>query len=137
ALEDFPEEYYSDGIATVGIAPYGFVYNTNSINGEPPTDWTDVLEPEYAGQIMMGDPRGVTGYLSLAYLWKEEYGVEILEELAEQEFKVQDSGVAVNESIASGSALVSMNSSYALMSPLVESGAPLDFSQPSLTTGSA
>lgn len=136
ALDGFPDEYFNDGIATVGIAPYGFVYNTDSISSEPPTDWADVLEAEYSGQIMMGDPRGVPGYLRLAYLWKEEYGIEFLEELAAQDFRVQDSGVAVNESIAAGSALVSMNSSYALMSPLAEAGAPLEFSQPSITTGS-
>lgn len=136
ALADFPEEYFDEGIATVGIAPYGLVYNTSTISGEPPADWAAVLEPDYSGQIMLGDPRGVAGYLSLAYLWKEEYGIDFLEDLADQDFRVQDSGVAVNESIAAGSALVSMNSSYALMAPLVESGAPLDFSQPPVTTGS-
>lgn len=134
ALEDWPADYYNDGVALLSMIPLGITYNTNQVDS-PPKTWEDVLDSEYTGKIQLGDPRNVPAYLQLYALLLDEYGDGFLADLAAQKPTIFPSIVNATQTVASGGALLATPGTNPTTLVVKAEGAPIDFVALSPTVG--
>jgi iron(III) transport system substrate-binding protein len=133
-LENWPSEYfYEDTFALINVQPMGIAYNTET-SAVQPQAWTDLTDPQLKGRILMGDT-AINAYLGHYLQLAELYGWDFLEALGAQEPRVVDSMVPGTQSMAAGEADVTVPSLKAVVQPLIDSGAPLEFVIPEDTTG--
>lgn len=136
-LENWPEEYYADGVARMGILPYYLSYNTDQLSeDEAPKTWEDLTDPSLRGKIHFGDPRAVPGYLALAYILRDEYGDDYLKGLAQQKLTLVPSIVPGNQTLAAGGSAVLAPNVHSIVAPLVDEGAAIEMVEVNPTTGS-
>jgi iron(III) transport system substrate-binding protein len=133
-LEEFPEQFFVDGVVTTGINVFGIGFNTDLV-ADPPADWDDVLDGDYKGKIVFGDPRNVPGYVALATIWIDEYGEDFLTNLADQNLIVVDSMVPGMQQVAAGEGSIGLPGVPNTVNPIKDQGAPLDLVYPDATTG--
>lgn len=134
ALEEWPTDYYADGVALVSLIPLGVTYNTNMVS-TPPESWEDVLDPEYSGRIQLGDPRNVPAYMQLYYLLIDEYGDDFLADLDANSPTIFPSIVNATQTVASGGSQLSMPGTNPTTEVVKAEGAPLGFVALSPTVG--
>lgn len=136
ALAEWPDQYYTDGRATTGLLPLLIGYNTNRVpEAEAPTEWRQLLDPRWQGQMLLGDPRTVPAYLALAQLWYEQYGPDYLSQFAAQNPTVVPSIVPGSQQLAAGGAALLVPNSFTVLAPLIDDGAPVAATTVSPTTG--
>lgn len=136
ALDEWPDEYYDEGRATTGLLPLLIGYNTTKVpEDEAPTEWEQLLEPRWEGEMLLGDPRTVPGYLGLAELWFQEYGEDYLTSFADQNYTIVPSIVPGSQQLAAGGASLVVPNSNTVLAPLVDEGAPVAATVPTPTTG--
>lgn len=137
ALERWPDEFYGNGRATIGIVPLLLGHNTDEVaEGDVPSGWQDLLDPRWRGQMIYGDPRASPPYLALAELWRQEYGEEFLSRFATQDPTLVASIVPGSQQLAAGGAILIVPGANTIMSPLIDEGAPIAVTPVSPTTGS-
>lgn len=136
-LESWPEEYYADGVARMGILPYYLSYNSDQLSGDKaPKTWEDLTDPSLRGKIHFGDPRAVPGYLALAYILRNEYGDDYLKGLGQQQLTLVPSIVPGNQTLAAGGSAVLAPNVHSIVAPLVAEGAAIEMVEVNPTTGS-
>lgn len=133
-LARLPDRFFDRGVATTGVNVLGIGYNTNEVQN-PPRTWQDALAPEYAGKILLGDPRNVPSYVALARVLDEQVGRDFLTRLAAQRPRVVDSMVPGTQQLAAGEAALAFPDVLSVIAPLKDKGAPIDFVVPEPTTG--
>lgn len=77
-LADYPEEFVRGPLAVTQIALIRATYNTDRVETAP-IAWEDLLDPAYADQLMLVDPRAILPWMGQYYVLKEEFGIEYLE----------------------------------------------------------
>jgi iron(III) transport system substrate-binding protein len=106
------------GYKTVGIysGPLGFAYNTELIAKKKlpiPKTWSDLLKPEYKGEIQMANPASsgtaYTMIATLVQLMGEEKAFDYLKALHKNISQYTRSGVAPLKAVARGEASVSIS----------------------------
>jgi iron(III) transport system substrate-binding protein len=136
ALEGWPKDAYRSGRATVGLLPLGVGRNTSKVGeGEVPSEWSQLADPKWKGEIIYGDPRSVPAYLALAELWRREYGEEFLKGFAAQDPKMVESVVPGGQQLAAGTGSLIVPGSNTTLNPLIDEGAPLAVQPLAPTTG--
>ncbi len=135
ALAKLDPRWFSHGAATSTISILGISYNKSRVGGNPPKTWTDLLDPKYKGQIILGDPRSVPSYLALTRLWSEQYGDDFLKKLAAQQPTIVPSVVPVTQQLAVGEVAIVVPNVLSVVTPLKQAGAPIDIVIPDMTTG--
>jgi len=103
----YPER--TDYLAHAQVVYQGVFYNTASVpKAEAPRTWNDVLNPKYAGKMVLGSPRISPAYSELYYaLWKDpKYGVPFFEKLAALKPRVVQTNPLVAQLVASGEAAI-------------------------------
>lgn len=136
ALEEWPDDFYADGLARSGVQPLLISYNTNLVaEADVPETWEDLLDPKWKGKMLMGDPRNVPVYVGLAQILREEFGDEFLKKLGNQDLTLVPSIVPGSQEIAAGSASILIPLTDVLTSPLVDAGAPIKLALLEPTTG--
>lgn len=136
ALEEWPDEFYEGGVATTGVVPFILGYNSNTVSEEDvPQTWEDLLDPKWAGQMQIGDPRAASSYLAVAELWYQELGEDFLTGLADQDPTPFASSVPASEQLAAGSFAFLVPSPNVVLVTLAEEGAPVAGTALSPTTG--
>lgn len=66
----------------LGLSLGTIQYNTDRLKGDAiPKTWKDLLKPEYAGQVMQGDPRAGGGSTTIAYFLTKLYGWSFFQQL--------------------------------------------------------
>jgi iron(III) transport system substrate-binding protein len=133
-LSRLPERFFADGVATTGVNVLGIGYNTDEVQN-PPRTWEDALAPEYAGRILLGDPRNVPSYVALTRVLTEKVAPDYLERLTAQRPTVVDSMVPGTQQLAAGEAALAFPDVLSVTKPLADKGAPIDFVVPEPTTG--
>jgi len=127
----------------IGVAAgvMGFVYNAQMLARRAlaaPRCWTDLLKPEYKGEIQVSNPNTAgTGYTALAtilQLWDEERGFEYLKKLNANVNQYTKSGDAPAVNAARGETLVGIAFLQAAM-PLIANGFALTMVAPCEGTG--
>lgn len=137
ALEAWPDEAYSNGLALHGLLPYYLSYNTDLVEeSEAPQDWMDLTDERWQGQITIGDPRTVFGYLALFQILRDEYGDEFLSQLGAQGLNTVPSVVPGSETLAAGGTSIMVPNVPIVTEPLAAEGAPIATIPISPTTGS-
>jgi len=121
----FPADGVENGIATVQLQLMQMVFNTDLVT-TPPTAWSDLVKPEYEGQIVIPDPRNTTPYLAMLELWRQEFGDEFLQELAAANYRLTPGGVPASEIIAAGGAELLAPAAKSVIGGVLAAGAPID-----------
>lgn len=135
ALADLDPAWINHGAVTSSLSMLGFAYNTDEVGDTPPASWEDLLDPRFAGRIIMGDPRTVPSYMALFRILREELGDDFLTRLAAQQPVVVPSVVPATQQLAAGEVAIVMPNVMTVVRVLSEQGAPIDFVTPELTTG--
>ena len=99
------------------MAPIQSIYQSVLINTsivskqDMPRSWNDLVNPKYAGKIVIGSPRVGTAYslLYLALLRDPKYGEAFFEKLAAQRTRVVRNNPMVAQLTASGEAALGFN----------------------------
>lgn len=106
----FPEQ--SDYIVAIQSIYQGVLINTDAVpKKDLPKKWSDLVNPKYAGKIVLGSPRVGTAYamLYLAMLTDPNYGEAFFEKLAAQRTRVVRNNPMVAQLTASGEAAMGFN----------------------------
>lgn len=135
ALAGLDAGWMSNGAVTSSLSMLGFAYNTDEVGDAPPQTWEDLLDPRFAGRIIMGDPRTVPSYMALFRILREELGDDFLTRLAAQQPVVVPSVVPATQQLAAGEVAIVMPNVMTVVRVLSEQGAPIEFVTPELTTG--
>lgn len=134
SLADWPTEYlYDDTYALINVQPFGIAYNTETSPVQPQT-WEEVADDQLQGRLMMGDT-AVVAYSGQYLHLSETLGEDYLSELGGLDPIVVDSLVPGTQQMAAGEADVAVPSLMAVVQPLIDQGAPLEFVIPDDTTG--
>jgi len=135
AVSALDDKWFKGGAATTSLSVLGFGYNKDLTGARPPNDWQDLLRPEFAGKIILGDPRTVPSYMALFRILREKFGDEFLIKLAAQKPVVVPSVVPATQQLAAGEVSIIVPSVMTTVRVLMKEGAPIDFVAPGLTTG--
>lgn len=132
--DDWPAEYASDGVHLISMIPIGVTYNTDAVS-TPPTQWSDVLDPQYAsGRIQYGDPRNVPAYMQLFSVLREEDS-SFLTEVAGKSPVLASSVVNATQTVAAGGADLLITGTKPTTEIVKAEGAPIEFAPMSPTVG--
>ncbi|QIQ21123.1 ABC transporter substrate-binding protein [Zophobihabitans entericus] len=127
--------------SAVYIGILGFGVNTDRIKQlglEVPQCWSDLIKPEYKGEIQIADPQSSgTAYTALAtftQLWGEDAAYDYLKKLNVNISQYTKSGIAPARNAARGETAIGIGflHDYSLEK---ENGAPLDLISPCEGTG--
>jgi len=124
SLHDPEKTYFSTKLITTGIA-----YNAKA--GTKPASWSDLVKPEFKGQVSMPSP--LTSGAALIHLAalteKPEFGWAFFEKLAQNNVRPQGGNGQVLKAVAGGEKLYGVIVDYM---PIREKakGAPVDFAFP-------
>lgn len=118
--------YFNRGVALTGTNPFGITYNTDLTGDNPPTEWADLLRPEYRGRIALADPRNVPTGMSLFSILLDEYGPEFLTSLAAQNPVVVPSAVPGTQQLAAGEFTIVFPNAAAVSEPVKAQGGPVE-----------
>ncbi|MBM3346701.1 MAG: extracellular solute-binding protein [Betaproteobacteria bacterium] len=106
----FPQQ--SEYIVPIQTIYQGVLINTDLVpKNQMPRKWSDLVNPKYAGKIVVGSPRVGTAYamLYLAMLTDPNYGEAYFEKLAAQRARVVRNNPMVAQLTASGEAAMGFN----------------------------
>lgn len=136
ASGEFPTRFLRGSIAIVQIAPWLISYNTDKLKGaEIPRDWVDLLHPRFKGQILLPEPKSSDAYSDFWGLLLDRMGESFLIKLREQNPRFYSSGVPSTNGLAAGEGSVAVPAVGGQVSAVKAKGAPIDITQPPLTTG--
>jgi iron(III) transport system substrate-binding protein len=101
----FPDR--TDYLAQVQAVYQGVFFNPTMVPAaDVPKTWMDLLDPRFAGKIVIGSPRIAPGFSEIYYaLWKDpKYGPAFFEKLAAQKPRIVQTPALVAQLVAAGEA---------------------------------
>lgn len=125
-------------VATVGVAPIGWVNNSGKVNQPGTTTtvtWQALLSSRYKGQLALVNPELAAPWLDLVYFWYKAYGASFLKSIRSQDFKLIDDAITGVQSVAAGQYGTLLFDSGAAYNGLITAKAPVKFFRPAATTG--
>jgi iron(III) transport system substrate-binding protein len=126
--EAYPEVARGPNYVYMRDAPSVVNYNTKLVTAaESPKTWQDMLDPKWKGKLLVSDPNASPTYMAWAQDMINTYGIQYLEKLRANEFKVAASGVPGAQQVAAGAALISFPARPVHSGPLRAQGAPIAF----------
>lgn len=129
------EQLRFDGATVVTAAhPSGIAFNTDMVDPSDLSSWEDVLDEKYAGRIVMPDPESAFYHLAFLQFLSNEFGEDFIEKLAAQSLASAASAEARNL-VAAGQYDFFMSTSHGATQGTMDSGAPIDFVLPEVSTG--
>jgi iron(III) transport system substrate-binding protein len=135
---EYPTEALIDDgqTAVVQYAPSVLSWNTEELGDvTPPESFDQLADSEYAGQVLLTDPSSSQAYLQFWTLMMEEYGIETVQAIADNQVRLYNSVVPMTESLVAGEGVVTGPNVGGVVSGAMAQGAPIDFSIPEVTTG--
>ncbi|MCS5498257.1 extracellular solute-binding protein [Cnuibacter physcomitrellae] len=129
ATAQLEDQYFNDGVSTAVVTPYGICYNTQTVT-DAPTEWEDILNPDYDGRIIFPEFRNSSLYVYTGQLWIDAYGEDFLERLAALHPVKADSMVPGLQSVANGQADVAAPCGVDSANELISAGAPIEVAFP-------
>ena len=122
----YPKQFLSDdGIALLGLSPLGIAVNTNMVPDGAIKDWLDLTRPEYAGKIIVPDPRTSTYYLQSMDALYGELGPEFFQALGKNNPRGYVSGGEGAQQLAGGEAALMFPCSLDTFASVIADGAPV------------
>ena len=133
---EFPAAFMRPNSAVVQVAPWGITYHTERLKGaDIPKEIRDILAPRFKGQILLPDPRSSDVYLAFWGLVYDRFGEQFFTQLRALEPRKFASGVPAVQALGAGEGLLELPAVPAQVLGIKNTGAPVDISIPSLTTG--
>lgn len=123
-LEDYPADFVRGPQIVSQVSPIRFLYNTDT--AEEPGSWEDLLDEEWKDQLMLVDPRAILPWMAQYSLLYDTYGVEYLEGIADQDYRLVDSAIPGAQALAAGEARGLFPSLPSVANPLKAQGAPVE-----------
>jgi len=133
---DYPDGYTADDGATpvVSLVPTTMVYNTDLVDSAPKS-WEAYGDPDNKGELLMATPSSSPANLSFWALMRKTYGDDFLEAVAANQPKWYNSAVPATQAVAAGEGSLGFPGVAAIVKSLQDSGAPVDQTVLSPTTG--
>ena len=100
-----------------------------------PTDWMDLLNQRYKGQLLIADPKSTDASLDIWALLLDKYGEAFYTRLRAQEPRSYVAVIPALQGLAAGEGSVGIPSGRAAIEELKARGAPIAAVVPSVTTG--
>lgn len=123
-----PFEDYDGSFTAARLGTLGIVVNTDKIK-TPPTQWSDLMKPEYKGAFAIADPAlSGTSYMSIALLEKQ-FGWEFFEQLQANQARIGKGSGQVIDDTASGELSASLAVDY-ITNDKIKKGAHLALHYP-------
>ncbi|UMG91257.1 extracellular solute-binding protein [Nocardioides sp. TF02-7] len=136
ALGKWPTDLVTDDRYTlVNTQPIGVAYNTDHLQEGDVDSWEDLGNPDLDGELVLVNPENTPFYLSWAMLLREEYGVELLSQIADLSPSVTDSAVPGAQQLAAGEDHVMVPAVLSGVVEVQEAGAPVETTFPTPTVG--
>jgi iron(III) transport system substrate-binding protein len=137
AVKAYPDEFKAAAELTTSVAPANIMINTDAVS-DPPKKWSDLLDPQYKGKIVMSDPRNIPAWIMLFNVFYEDpdLGVAFLQGIRDQHPIIVQSAVPGAGQVAAGEgASVVFPTMDIVTKPLVAKGAPVKAVDLSPTSG--
>jgi iron(III) transport system substrate-binding protein len=134
AYAAFPANAKSERSAIIGHVPSSIVWNKNDI-ATLPADWKVLVDPKYAGRLLLIDPRPTASGAQWYMMLRELYGDEFLRMLGKNGTFI-NSVVPGMQQVAAGAKSIYASGNHQVLVPLVQKGAPLGEVFPTPTNSS-
>lgn len=125
---------FNGATVITAVHPSGIAFNTDLIDPLELSSWEDVLNESYSGRIVMPDPESAFYHLAFLQFLSNEFGERLIEELGAQNLGSAASAEARNL-VAAGQYDFFMSTSHGATQGTIDSGAPIDFVLPDVSTG--
>ena len=133
---EFPPKMLTGPTAIVQVSPWLIAYNSDKVKGaDIPTDWTDLLNPKWKGQILLVDISQSDAFLDFWALLLDQHGDSFVNRLRAQSPRMHKVSVTQLQSLAAGEGAFAIPSIVGSVYALKDKGAPLDVAIPAHTTG--
>jgi len=133
-IAEWPQEARWEGIAAVGYNPYSLVWNAQIVT-EGLDSWEDLLDPKWAGKVLLTDPRAGATSNQFYYMLRDRYGEDFLRQLGKVATFSQ-SAVPGIQQVAAGAQAIYAPGIHQVVVGLIGQGAPLGESFPNPTISS-
>jgi iron(III) transport system substrate-binding protein len=132
----FPVDYKTPHSALIGIFPHTIVSNTDLVkSADRPTDWLQILDPRWKGQIILSDPRNNLEVADWAFTMYDAYGADYLVTLRAQDPKFVDSIIPGMQLLVAGEAMLLAPALRQATVVYSSKSAPVSDYAPDLTSG--
>lgn len=121
-------------VPIVSLVPTETVYNTDNVKTRPAA-WTDYADPRFRGKLMLAEPNSSPANAAFWSLMREKYGDDFLRSVAANSPKWSAGAVPVTQAVAAGEADLGHPGVAAVVKELKNSGAPVELSAMTPTTG--
>jgi iron(III) transport system substrate-binding protein len=121
----YPTKFRSPNYAVTSIQFQVMLINTNKVKKGQITRWTDIVDPQWKGQIAMISVGAATSTQSLYTLLAKTYGDEFATKLGAQKPKFQTASAPTAQLVAAGEVAIGFPISYSVINALIQSGAPV------------
>jgi len=110
------------------ITPATIQYNTDMVKGDDiPREFSDLADPKWQGQLLFTDPRATPTYMGWSWAAMEEWGVEYLEALRDNDIALVDSANTGAQQVAAGAYAINFPAATSHSAELKAQGAPIDY----------
>jgi iron(III) transport system substrate-binding protein len=133
-LAGLSSDYFKDGLATTGMEIMGIGYNTNLVS-HPPKTWADVLDSQYKGKEIVGDPRTLPAYLYWLKEMTDKVQPDFLTKLKANDPDYGPSATPNAQAVAAGNYSLVFPIPVSQVNPLKSQGAPIDVVVPPWPAG--
>lgn len=132
----FPAKFVTGPTAMIQIAPWGIMYNTDTVKGaDIPKDWPDILNLKFKGQVLFADPRSADAYLDMWALAQDKYGESFFARLRDMNPRRYANNVPAAAGLAAGEGMVQLPAVGQTVQLMRDKGAPVAIVTPDHTTG--
>ncbi len=131
---DFPKAFDKGDVAVATVQLWVLGYNTDKVK-TPPTEWTDLLKPEFKGQVIINDPSNSDAYVEFWTLLRDKFGDSFFEKLAAQSPRRYGLSAQAIQGLGAGEGAVMLPVTAAQVLGVKAGGAPLAYTTLGLTTG--
>ncbi len=134
SLARIDDRWFSDGVGIASITLLGIGFNTDRVK-VPITSWKDLLRPELAGKLILGDPRAVPSYMAQFKMLRDKLGEDFLRKLGAQNPIYVPSVAPSTQQLAAGEVSVVAPNTLPVVAALKNAGAPIEFVAPQFSVG--
>jgi len=133
-LKDWPAYAFDGTTAIAAHVPYSIAWNTTIVT-TPLTGWRDLVDPRWAGRVMLPDPRVAVNAMTWYSLMRKTYGDEYMRALGKAATYVP-SAVPGLQQLAAGAQAIYAPAVHQIIIGLTARGAPIAeaFVEPTLST---
>jgi iron(III) transport system substrate-binding protein len=124
ALDPLARTLWDGTVATIAFNPESLAWNTTLVR-QAPRSWEALIDPAFAGRVMVFDPRNSILGVMWYSLIRKAYGDDFLRRLARQA-TLAPSVVPAMQQVAAGAAAMYAPAIHVVVASLKDRGAPVD-----------